>query len=82
MCEFHHEPTTLNLGIASTVLLDHGLPGAKFGEVSDLQWEPLETRELRDDPNQRHLKYHLRGQYIGAELGKEPIWTQRHSSRA
>src|SRR5699024_6687302 len=78
ICEFHHEPTTLNLRTyvdkryKITVYQGH-----YYGEMFDLVADPSETHNLWDDPDHQDLKMTLLLKYISAELAKEPMWMPR-----
>jgi arylsulfatase A-like enzyme len=78
ICEFHHEPTTVNLRTyvdsryKITVYQNH-----EYGELFDLQEDPDEVHNLWDDQAYQKLKTELLLRYIWAELGKEPLWMPR-----
>lgn len=80
ICEFHHEPTTVNL--RSYIDERYKLTvyqGREYGELYDLASDPRELRNLWDDPAHRDLKERLLLRYIWAELAKEPMWMPRLS---
>lgn len=80
ICEFHHEPTTLNL--RSYIDECYKLTvyqGREYGELYDLENDPRELVNLWDDPAAAELKQRLLLRYIWAELAKEPMWMPRLS---
>ena len=80
ICEFHHEPTTLNL---RTYVDDRYkltvYQGRQEGELFDLAADPQERSNLWDDPGYAGRKSELLLRYAWAELGKEPMWMPRVS---
>jgi arylsulfatase A-like enzyme len=74
ICEFHHEPTSVNLRTyvdqryKLTVYYNQ-----EYGELFDLESDPGETRNLWNDPEHLELKAKLLLRYVSAELGKEPL---------
>lgn len=74
ICEFHHEPTSVNLRTyvdqryKLTVYYNQ-----EYGELFDLEADPGETRNLWDDPEHTELKCRLLLRYVWAELGKESL---------
>lgn len=81
ICEFHHEPTTVNLRTyvddryKITVYQDQ-----TYGELFDLQEDPRELHNLWDALEHAQLKSDLLLRYIWAELSKEPMWMARQAS--
>jgi uncharacterized sulfatase len=78
ICEFHHEPTTVNL--RSYIDSRHKITvyqGQTYGELFDLERDPGETNNLWDVPEHAALKSDLLLRYIWAELEKEPMWMPR-----
>ncbi len=74
ICEFHHEPTTVNL--RTFVDRRHKLTvyqDQTYGELFDLETDPGETRNLWDEPSAAALKSELLLRYVWAELAKEPM---------
>lgn len=74
ICEFHHEPTTVNL----RTYIDQQYKLTIYyrqthGELFDLQADPAETRNLWHHPDYITLKTELLLKYAWAELGKEPM---------
>jgi uncharacterized sulfatase len=78
ICEFHHEPTTVNL--RSYIDSRHKITvyqGRRYGELFDLEQDPGEVDNLWDVPEYSALKSELLLRYIWAELEKEPMWMPR-----
>lgn len=78
ICEFHHEPTTLNL--RSYIEGRYKLTvyqGREYGELYDLERDPRELTNLWNDPDSASLKSALLLRYVWAELAKEPMWMPR-----
>jgi arylsulfatase A-like enzyme len=74
ICEFHHEPTTINL--RTYIDRQYKLTvyqGRTYGELFDLAADPGETRNLWDEPEAAALKTELLLRYVSAELAKEPV---------
>jgi arylsulfatase A-like enzyme len=74
ICEFHHQPTTVNL--RTYVDRRYKLTvyqGQEYGELFDLEADPGETRNLWDDPDAAGLRAELLLRYAWAELAKEPV---------
>jgi len=78
ICEFHHEPTTVNL---RTYVDDRYkvtvYQNQTYGELFDLHTDPAEHHNLWNEPDHAELKNLLLLRYIWAELGKEPMWMPR-----
>nr|BBH85322.1 sulfatase [Thermosporothrix sp. COM3] len=78
ICEFRHEPTTINLRsyiddrYKITIYYQH-----EYGELYDLKEDPNEVHNLWDVPEYFALKYRLLLKYAWAELEKEPLWMPR-----
>lgn len=78
VCEFHHEPSTVNLRTYVNERYKVTVyQGQEYGELFDLVEDPGEFRNLWDDPEHSELKMRLLVRYIWAELGKEPMWMPR-----
>lgn len=78
ICEFHHEPTTVNL----RTYVDERYKltvyyRQDYGELFDLRDDPGELRNRWNDPAYAELKSNLLLRYAWAELGKEPMWMPR-----
>jgi uncharacterized sulfatase len=74
ICEFRHEATTIH----QKTYVDKRYKitvyyNQSYGELFDLQNDPLEVKNLWNDPTYSNLKSTLLLKYIWAELGKEPI---------
>ena len=78
ICEFHHEPTTVNLRTyvneryKITVYYNQ-----EYGEMFDLAEDPNEIRNLWDRPEYGELKSRLLMEFMWAELDKDPMWMPR-----
>lgn len=78
ICEFRHEATTIHQKTyvderyKLTVYYNH-----EYGELFDLQTDPMEKDNLWSNPGYADLKCQLFLKYIWAELGKEPIYMPR-----
>lgn len=78
ICENHHEPTTIHLKTyvdkqyKITVYYNHD-----YGELFDLEADPLELNNLWSCPEHKDLKVKLLMKYLWAEMGKEPMWMPR-----
>lgn len=74
ICEFHHEPTSVNLRTyvdqryKLTVYYNQ-----EYGELFDLENDPDEVRNLWNEPEHAELRTRLLLRYVWAELGKEPL---------
>ncbi len=74
ICEFRHEATTIH----QKTYVDKRYKltvyyNQSYGELFDLQNDPLELRNLWNDPEYTDLKSTLLLKYIWAELGKETL---------
>lgn len=74
ICEFHHQPTTINL----RTYIDRRYKltlyqNQTYGELFDLETDPAETHNLWHDPTAAALKSELLLRYAWAELAKEPV---------
>ncbi len=78
ICEFHHEPTTVNL---RTYVNDRYkitvYCNQEYGEMFDLFEDPNEIRNLWDSPEHRDVKSRLLLAFMWSELDKDPMWMPR-----
>lgn len=78
ICEDHHEPTTIHL---KTYVDDRYkltvYYNQSYGELFDLQEDPLEMNNLWDKAEFKDLKMDLMMKYIWSQLGNEPMWMPR-----
>jgi uncharacterized sulfatase len=76
--ENRHEPFSLNLRTyvdeKYKITVYHG---REFGELFDLEKDPLEHNNLWNNPEYKDLKTELLLKYTWAELAKEPMWMPR-----
>ncbi|SEE28776.1 sulfatase family protein [Ruania alba] len=74
LCEFHHEPTTVNL---RTYIEDRYkitvYHGREYGELFDLERDPGEFHNRWDDPDHAAIKSDLLLRFVWAEMGREPM---------
>lgn len=78
ICENHHEPTTIN----QRTYVDERYKitiyyNKEYGEIYDLENDPLEVHNLWDKEEFKDLKSELLLKYAWAELEKEPMWMPR-----
>lgn len=74
LCEFHHEPTTVQL----RTYVDERYKltvyyRREYGELFDLRDDPGETHNRWDDPDFAQLKSDLLLRFLWAELGRDPM---------
>lgn len=74
ICEFHHEPITVNL----RTYVDERYKltvyyRQTYGELFDLHNDPGETHNRWDDPDYAELKSDLMLRFMWAELGRAPM---------
>lgn len=78
ICEMHHEPTTVN--VRTYIDAKYKLSiyyNKEYGELFDLESDPLEKCNLWNNDEYKDLKIQLLLKYTWAELGKEPMWMPR-----
>jgi uncharacterized sulfatase len=78
LIENRHEPTTIHLKTyiekryKITVYYRR-----EYGELFDLEKDPMEFNNLWDDPEYKELKHELIQKILFAEMEKEPLWMPR-----